>query len=685
MSGSTITETDRRHFAFMKTLISISDELSPGETANLKLFCSHLIPSAKLQKMKRAVDVFIALKQIGKLDQDNLEFIEEILNLVGRADIIGNDLHAYQPPDREIPENPDVHPGTSSENGDEESVFVTVNGHNRMIQETVNRHRASIAHVCRCNRSQVKFRGYKKGKSILVHFSVPRQTMALLRLTAEQSDPRLAFMGVKSIQIGKEEPIAVSRRDLIYDMQDHFAPKNSLPMDDMCIGCSTFLGQQRSPCNRSFLAALNLFSETLPLHMQVAETLEYQGLSYSLVQALAKRDAIRDHTVRRSIQSLKGKEIEFNTFMTLRSRLKLAESRVKELEETVVVLKREIQRALKEKELAEKVASRKIGYTGEKPPEGWASLGGRGKVATEDKLVGTDGRVVLKYDTEVTTLEAREDDHKKARITFGGKGSEPGKFVFPRGVVMTPKNEICVADGDNRRVQILTNRGVHLHQFSIVLPETGGGTMRPEDITVDKNGNLWLVGSHGSDDYVVNYTTDGRPIFKFSLPYTGRLRGIAVNDRSNQVIVTERDGINAALKVFKPDGTLVNEFGRDLGMTYPRYVAIAHDGNILVSDWDTHHIYVFDETGNFKFKFGGRGSEDGQLTEPHGVCTDSFGNIIVADRGNNRVELFTKHGEFIRHTATDLASPNGVATGQGNELVVTCWDNTVTIFPEVLG
>ncbi|CAH1268958.1 TRIM3 [Branchiostoma lanceolatum] len=215
-TASTITETDRRHFAFMKTLINISDELSPGETANVKLFCSHLFPSAKLQKMKRAVDVFIALKQIGKLDQDNLEFIQEILNLIGRADIIGNDLHAYQPPDREIPENPEVQPGTSSENEDEESVYLTVNGYNRMIQETVNRHRASIAHVCRCNRSQVKFRGYKKGKSILVQFSVPRQTMALLRLTAEHSDPRLAFMGVKSLQIGKESPIAVTRNDLIY-------------------------------------------------------------------------------------------------------------------------------------------------------------------------------------------------------------------------------------------------------------------------------------------------------------------------------------------------------------------------------------------------------------------------------------------------------------------------------------
>ena len=42
--------------------------------------------------------------------------------------------------------------------------------------------------------------------------------------------------------------------------------------------------------------------------------------------------------------------------------------------------------------------------------------------------------------------------------------------------------------------------------------------------------------------------------------------------------------------------------------------------------------------------WGGSGSGAGQFTSPHGVGTDSGGNVYVADKDNKRVQVFTPSG-----------------------------------------
>lgn len=80
---------------------------------------------------------------------------------------------------------------------------------------------------------------------------------------------------------------------------------------------------------------------------------------------------------------------------------------------------------------------------------------------------------------------------------------------------------------------------------------------------------------------------------------------------------------------------------------------------------------------------GGEGSEDGQFCRPWGVCCDaSTGNIIIADRSNNRVQVFDRTGKFLRKfgsygtRAGQFDRPAGVAfDNQLNRIVVTDKDN----------
>ncbi|XP_078701913.1 uncharacterized protein LOC144927932 [Branchiostoma floridae x Branchiostoma belcheri] len=566
------------------------------------------------------------------------------------------------------------------------------------------------------------FRGYRAGNSILVHYTIPRKITAVLRLMAYHSDPRLVFMGVTSLQIDAEAPIEVARNETFNDIT------NQRTVDDIEVGCSTRTKQQRAPRNWTRLSALNLFSDALPLHLQVAASLEYQGFSYSLVQALVQKDQLREQEMKKKDQLreqemkqlIQKTEVDSNMFMTLRSKLTISENRLKEALEAKEVLEKKLQQAREYAEKAVKTVTSHMTYRGEKPPGGWSQVEEAG-VATQTHLAaheGTAGEKVYsgeKANEESTTKDTKDKsteraenvdklaeqdrptsagtegaaprntvDFRQGKITYGESGSEPGKFKFPRGVVVSSSNEIFVTDELNRRVQVHSTEGVYLRHFPTVVTGTEDKDMEPHDVSMDGNGTLWVVGSGESADHVVQYSTGGTIMTQFHLQKSGYFyRGIALNMRNNHILVTNGD--RGEVEVFRPDGSLVRSF-RYPGdeMRYPRYITVDGKGNILVSDWDSHSIYMYDDSGKFLLKFGGSRSGEGQLRSPGGICTDSSGHIIVADWGNQRVQMFTRHGEYVWTIETGF-KPYGVAVGPEGQLVVTELDSdSVNIYPRYL-
>ncbi|XP_035691870.1 uncharacterized protein LOC118426520 [Branchiostoma floridae] len=570
-----VSDVDRRHFDFVHVLLRLSDGLTDEETANFKYFCLDFVPipaRGQLAQLRRAIDVFYKLRELDKMDQENLDLVEEILERMGRRDLIRNVLRPFQPPDREIPENPDLQPGTSdgSVNTDGtadvmSNIYVVVQGQVRMVQEYLDRLRNSLASLCRTRKSQLMYRRYRRDRSVLVHFSIPRENTAVLRLMADYSDPRLVYMGIKSLQIDAEPPITITQEAMLFDV------KRQYPADDIDVGCSTRMTLQRAPRNWTRLSALNLFSDALPLHLQVAESLEYQGFSYSLVQSMVQRDQRREHELRQLVQNLlkkiEGIEENSNTLMTMRSMLNIEENRSKDALETIRVLEEKLQQAQNYAEKAAKQVSSHV-YRGEKPPGGWPTQ--VGKAAT-----------------------------KKAE-TMKGVKSEALNFRSPRGVLvlMSPSNEMFVIDKVNKRVQVHNTEGVYLRSFPMVVPDTDEKAMTPHDVSMDANGTLWVVGEGKFADYIVQYSKVGSAMEKFELPETLYLRGIVVDTRNDNILVTEPGGDSGEVQVIRPDGSLVTRFGHP-DMRVPDYITVNEEGNILVSDWSTRSLYLYDESGKF--------------------------------------------------------------------------------------
>ena len=91
-----------------------------------------------------------------------------------------------------------------------------------------------------------------------------------------------------------------------------------------------------------------------------------------------------------------------------------------------------------------------------------------------------------------------------------------------------------------------------------------------------------------------------------------------------------------------------SQFGEEDGdLFWPTSIALDRDQNVYVSDDWLNRISIFDQKGEFLYKWGVAGSGDGEINKPSGIRFDKEDNLYMVDSGNNRVQKFTKDGKFL--------------------------------------
>jgi DNA-binding beta-propeller fold protein YncE len=183
----------------------------------------------------------------------------------------------------------------------------------------------------------------------------------------------------------------------------------------------------------------------------------------------------------------------------------------------------------------------------------------------------------------------------------------------------------------------------------------GAGFDWPENehgISVDGSGFVWISGNAGwpkpagpgsGDDMILKFTMDGK--FVMQIGKRGQSKGNP--DTEN---------------VHQPADTFVDNAAREL------YVA---DG------YGNQRVVVFDsESGKFKRMWGAFGgmppaamapnsatpqaqTGDGppQFGLPHSVKVSTDGVVYVADRINNRIQMFTREGKYLRQARVTSSDP----------------------------
>jgi surface protein len=172
---------------------------------------------------------------------------------------------------------------------------------------------------------------------------------------------------------------------------------------------------------------------------------------------------------------------------------------------------------------------------------------------------------------------------------------------------------------------------------------------------------------------------------------------VAIDATGNMVIV---DMLNARVKVHSTtNNQFLSKFGTNgsgdgqflvTGGQGPRGVATFMNGNIAVADTANNRVQVFSNTGVFIRKFGSSGSGDSQFNDHRGIAVNHRNNnILVADMNNHRIQVFSETGTFIRTFGVfgtgngEFRNPTDVATDMnGTIYVADSTNNRIQVFSE---
>lgn len=118
------------------------------------------------------------------------------------------------------------------------------------------------------------------------------------------------------------------------------------------------------------------------------------------------------------------------------------------------------------------------------------------------------------------------------------------------------------------------------------------------------------------------------------------------------------------------------------GEYHPTSLAIAKDGRIFVADgYGTSWIHQYDADRKYVKSFGGYGEGDDQMRTCHGLWIDARSGtekLLVADRENQRLQLFDLDGKHLRVIQADVRRPCGFAQF-GDDLAIADLAGRVTI------
>ena len=214
---------------------------------------------------------------------------------------------------------------------------------------------------------------------------------------------------------------------------------------------------------------------------------------------------------------------------------------------------------------------------------------------------------------------------------WGSEGMGNGQFNHPSGIA-ADLQYVYVVDHSNR-IQIFNKEGQYVNSLggSGSLP---GQLNRPEDIDVDTSGHIYVAdsGNHRIEVFNPNNTT----------------------------------GI-----VWGSQGTGKGQFD------YPQGIAVPSPGHVYVADSHNNRIQYFQLLNNcpqgtstvtagvcFVKEWGKRGTADGQFDRPADV-TVSDGIVYVVDANNNRIQVFTKEGTFIKKFGSECLIKTGLEPSKG--------------------
>lgn len=162
--------------------------------------------------------------------------------------------------------------------------------------------------------------------------------------------------------------------------------------------------------------------------------------------------------------------------------------------------------------------------------------------------------------------------------------------------------DICLAP-NGRDILVSDSPGSRIHVF-------------------DKNWNL-----------VCSFGSFGKALGQFNRP-------ACIHTCGSRILISEI--WNRRIQIFDQDYQPISIINTGC---FVRWFCLDRHGNIFLTDND--FVLMLDKNGIPVKTFGSCGKGDGQFDQPKGIGCNSLGQIIVADRTNKRIQIFSQQGQFL--------------------------------------
>ena len=219
------------------------------------------------------------------------------------------------------------------------------------------------------------------------------------------------------------------------------------------------------------------------------------------------------------------------------------------------------------------------------------------------------------------------DKQRKYIRSFGQRGSGNGQLYNPTGIAVDHDNRLYIGNYSNKRIEVVENDGTFVRQIGAgYLSGPSGVTVHNKHVFVAEYGNhrisvftldsqlIRTIGSYGSGP--------GQFIGPCAVAFA--------SDEDGDMYVLDRN--NSRIQVFNANGVYQREFGKGQ-LSNPLDIICTTDHHVLVADNGNSRVVIFNTMGQLihSFQVG---------SYPRGLAIDHNGDLLVTLFSTNQVAVF---------------------------------------------